>query len=367
MVVDVSHIVSTRSTAVEPCDKYEVEIVDSSSEDESFGKEVQLRNGDSPPPSFGNIAVSNSTDVHFGNKTFYQGPVTIKQFLYDAENISKTNGFIANENKEFNIEGSDNPSFVLETDSNGQTNGKVPFTDSSKNDNTKSDNKKTNNKLLLGIAIAVMATSAAIILVVIFSTKKPSFIPEDSAEQDIRVPIEGPRDPVLSGKLKIISRKEWLAQPPTEPVNKLNLPVPLVIIHHTATDNCSNQAECTFYTRYIQTFHIESKHWWDIGYNFLVGGDGFAYEGRGWESEGAHSFGYNARSIGIAFIGTFNSIEPPKRQIIAAQQLIHKGIKLGYVAKDYKLVAARQLQTTQSPGETLLNLMKTWDNWAQNP
>lgn len=31
---------------------------------------------------FENICVSNSSDVHFGNKTFYQGPVTIKQFVY---------------------------------------------------------------------------------------------------------------------------------------------------------------------------------------------------------------------------------------------------------------------------------------------
>lgn len=32
-------------------------------------------------PSFGNICVENSSDVHFGNKAYYQGPVTIKQFV----------------------------------------------------------------------------------------------------------------------------------------------------------------------------------------------------------------------------------------------------------------------------------------------
>lgn len=32
--------------------------------------------------AFGNVAITNSSDVHFGNKTYYQGPVTIKQFLY---------------------------------------------------------------------------------------------------------------------------------------------------------------------------------------------------------------------------------------------------------------------------------------------
>lgn len=34
-------------------------------------------------PQIGSIAVQNSTDITFGNKTFYQGPVTIKQFLLE--------------------------------------------------------------------------------------------------------------------------------------------------------------------------------------------------------------------------------------------------------------------------------------------
>lgn len=32
--------------------------------------------------NFGNVRVKNSTNVHLGNKTFYKGPVTIKQFVY---------------------------------------------------------------------------------------------------------------------------------------------------------------------------------------------------------------------------------------------------------------------------------------------
>lgn len=34
-------------------------------------------------PNIGSIAVQNSSDITFGNKTFYQGPVTIKQFLLE--------------------------------------------------------------------------------------------------------------------------------------------------------------------------------------------------------------------------------------------------------------------------------------------
>lgn len=35
----------------------------------------------------------------------------------------------------------------------------------------------------------------------------------------------------------------------------------------------------------MQTFHIESRGWGDIAYNFLVGGDGSIYVGRGWDTE----------------------------------------------------------------------------------
>ena len=41
----------------------------------------------------------------------------------------------------------------------------------------------------------------------------------------------------------------------------------------------------------------------DIAYNFLVGGDGQTYEGRGWNVTGAFAPEVNNKSLGIAFIG----------------------------------------------------------------
>lgn len=39
-------------------------------------------------PTIQSIAIKNSTDVTFGNKTHYHGPVTIKQFLVDKGKLS---------------------------------------------------------------------------------------------------------------------------------------------------------------------------------------------------------------------------------------------------------------------------------------
>lgn len=51
------------------------------------------------------------------------------------------------------------------------------------------------------------------------------------------------------------------------------------------------KAECTLRVRLMQTYHMESKRWDDIGYNWLVGGDGAVYEGRGWDKLGSHTLG----------------------------------------------------------------------------
>lgn len=115
----------------------------------------------------------------------------------------------------------------------------------------------------------------------------------------------------------------------------------------------------------IQTFHMESRRWDDIGYNFLVGGDGAVYVGRGWDIQGAHTKGYNVKSICIAFIGTFNKIVPPERQLYAARKLMEEGVKLGKLTPDYKLFGHRQLISSESPGSALYDIIKKWDHWTE--
>lgn len=124
-----------------------------------------------------------------------------------------------------------------------------------------------------------------------------------------------------------------------------------------------SQATCTFRVRFIQTFHIESLDFNDIGYNFLVGGDGAAYEGRGWNKEGAHTKGYNKRTICIAFIGTFNKVAPPERQVFAAKLIIKQGLQLNKLSHDYKLYGHRQLMGTESPGAVLYDQITKWPHW----
>lgn len=84
------------------------------------------------------------------------------------------------------------------------------------------------------------------------------------------------------------------------------------------------QAENVFLVRNIQCFHIESRNWNDIAYNFLIGGDGNIYEGRGWGHVGGHTRGFNLKSIGISFVGCFMGETPPECSLAACKMLIKK-------------------------------------------
>lgn len=88
-------------------------------------------------------------------------------------------------------------------------------------------------------------------------------------------------------KYELVSRDEWKALPPTVKSDDLVHPLGRVMIYHTVTHQCFNKADCFEQVRNIQTGHL-NQNYGDIGYNFLIGGDGRAYVGQGWDLMGAH-------------------------------------------------------------------------------
>lgn len=104
----------------------------------------------------------------------------------------------------------------------------------------------------------------------------------------------------------------------------------------------------------MQNHHI-SQGLGDIAYNFLIGCDGEAYEGRGFTIVGAHTKGFNTTSIGIAFIGDFRTNAPPSASIKKCKALIRKGVAEGYIVSNYSVVGQIDKQSTLSPGIMLYN------------
>ncbi|XP_012257306.2 peptidoglycan-recognition protein LC-like [Athalia rosae] len=335
-----------------------------SSLQQRFDNGVVLPVGESP--SFGDVCVKNSANVHFGNKTFYNGPVTIKQIVYANPAVrgdAETDDGKADGTRCF-AENS------CPTAAEGEKFAGEEAPRAAKKDGEERKAWEWCSCLLTWRCVALMCAMgsclvAAMVVSVVLLTRDTEppptpIFPEipDSSLDDNGIPL---------GKLRFVERAEWGAQPPTEPLERLRLPVPYVFISHTATDFCKTQSECVFRVRFAQTFHIESRNWSDIGYNFLVGGDGYAYVGRSWDFVGAHTYDYNARSIGVSFIGTFNTVVPPKHQLHAVRQLIELGVKGGKISPDYKLLGHRQVSKTLSPGDALYNVIKTWPHWSPTP
>ncbi|XP_044732641.1 peptidoglycan-recognition protein LC-like isoform X2 [Chrysoperla carnea] len=334
------------------------------------------------------LNIVNSSHVRVGDEVHnnYLGPITVNKQLTirDLEVNSDQrphkyaiNGNIESDNCDNSL-GNINPSFTPEN--NCDTQIKTAKLDDGlfiiTNKNIENCNINTQTGKLRSILL--LASPFTLILLIflliggVFLYKNitnRTFVRwrPDTNEQDKNIPIDGSNISIAGPtKLRIIPRQEWIAQPPSQPANVLDLPVPFVIIMHTATESCTTRAQCKYQCRQIQTFHLESNGWWDIGYNFLVGGDGLAYEGRGWYAEGAHTYSYNAKSIGIAFIGTFNTLKPPQIQIEAAKKLIKKAEEMHILTPNYQIIGARDVDATLSPGQEVYDIIQTWPHYSNN-
>ncbi|KAG7307908.1 hypothetical protein JYU34_006523 [Plutella xylostella] len=163
----------------------------------------------------------------------------------------------------------------------------------------------------------------------------------------------------------VLTRSEWGGVNATQEED-LPRPIDLVIIQHTATDTCNTDEECQEYVQWIQIYHMQSLNYWDIGPNFLIGGNGKVYEGPGWLHMGAHTHGYNRKSVGISFIGNFNDIIPTNASLLAAEKLIECGVTEEHLSPSYSLVGHRQLRPTESPGKNLYEIIQKWPHYLEN-
>ncbi|CAH0402749.1 unnamed protein product [Chilo suppressalis] len=171
-----------------------------------------------------------------------------------------------------------------------------------------------------------------------------------------------PKDPRVP--FKFYSRQDWGAAPANDTV-PLNTPVPYVVIHHTYIPGaCHTFEECSRSMLSMQNYHGVTLDWGDIGYNFCVGSEGGAYEGRGWKTKGIHAGRANGISVGICLIGDWRSELPPSMQLETTKALIESGVEKGFIRPDYKLVGHRQVMSTECPGGALYEHISGWEHFS---
>uniref|UniRef100_A0A8C3WFH5 Peptidoglycan recognition protein 2 n=1 Tax=Catagonus wagneri TaxID=51154 RepID=A0A8C3WFH5_9CETA len=164
-------------------------------------------------------------------------------------------------------------------------------------------------------------------------------------------------------------RCRWGAAPYRGSPKPLKLPLGFLYVHHTyvPAPPCTDFELCAADMRSMQRFHQDTHGWDDIGYSFVVGSDGYVYEGRGWHWVGAHTRGHNSRGFGVALIGNYTAELPSEAALRTVRdELPHCAVRAGLLRPDYALLGHRQLVRTDCPGDALFNLLRTWPRFDTN-
>lgn len=132
--------------------------------------------------------------------------------------------------------------------------------------------------------------------------------------------------PYIGARPRIVTRRGWGADEGLRERNfSYTKTVKAVFVHHSASGNNYRCAQAPSVIRSIYRYHVKSSGWRDIGYNFLVDKCGNIYEGRaGGVAKpvmGAHTLGFNSKSMGIAVLGSFGAANPPAASVKAVAKL----------------------------------------------
>ncbi|XP_064813898.1 N-acetylmuramoyl-L-alanine amidase-like [Oncorhynchus masou masou] len=147
----------------------------------------------------------------------------------------------------------------------------------------------------------------------------------------------------------------------------LALPIPFLYIHHTFEPDrpCHSFKQFSRSMRAMQRFHQEDRGWADVPLSFVVGSEGYIYEGRGWHHLGNHTRGQNPYGYGVAFIGNYSSFLPSRHALdLVRQHLAKCAVDGGRLQANFTLHGHRQLVDTSCPGDALYSEIRGWEHFG---
>ncbi|MEU1625658.1 peptidoglycan recognition protein [Streptomyces sp. NPDC020096] len=163
---------------------------------------------------------------------------------------------------------------------------------------------------------------------------------DESVESDtLAAPADDDEPADSAPRPRIIGRAGWHANERLRERGYLyTRTVRAIFVHHTATGNGYRCSDVPRIIRGIYRYHVRSRGWRDIGYNFLVDKCGTIYEGRAGGVDravmGAHTLGFNKNTAGVALVGTFNKHRPSAAALRGLQRI--SAWKLGLYGRNPK-------------------------------
>ena len=158
----------------------------------------------------------------------------------------------------------------------------------------------------------------------------------------------------------IHSRREWGARPVRQdrvvPMGRIHR----ITVHHTAIErSLEGPVAVARHLRNIQGDHMGSQAWGDIGYHYLIDGEGRVWQGREIRFQGAHAGNHqlNRGNLGICLLGNFQHAPPPARQLAALKGLLEKLAARHHVPGE-RIYGHCELKATACPGRFLMAALR---------
>ncbi|MGV9843099.1 FG-GAP-like repeat-containing protein [Streptomyces fungicidicus] len=128
-------------------------------------------------------------------------------------------------------------------------------------------------------------------------------------------------------KPPVITQAEWGASTDYDGTPSYGTEIKAAVIHHTGvdSDNGVSCADSRARMRSIQQEHF-ARGYFDIGYNFVVDRCGQIFEGRSGGMDlpvvGAHDVGFNTDTLGISYLGNFESAHPSRAALDSIARVV---------------------------------------------
>ncbi len=194
-----------------------------------------------------------------------------------------------------------------------------------------------------------------------------------SSSEDVAVTASGYAIP------RYVDRRSWGASLAlTNTASRTQTEVTHMFVHHSAGQTNSSDFAAVVRSYYI--LHTQSNGWADIGYNWLVDGNGVVYQGRAFASNGfidvigAHTGGSNTNSMGVCVIGHYTTVMPTQNALNSLMRVLawkanDKEIDVRarnihpFTGRNYHTISGhRDGSATECPGQRLYTYLPTLRN-----
>lgn len=184
------------------------------------------------------------------------------------------------------------------------------------------------------------------------------YVPPLEGDRGLGLEEAGEAEQGLAGDGVAVSRSEWGAR--ASRCTSSHTPN-RITVHHTVTPN-DDSMSMPARMRQIQSYHMDTRGWCDVGYHFLVGQDGRVYQGRPERKVGAHAASANTNNAGVSYIGDYSSVAPSQAMLDAGARILRSlSQSYGITLNRTQVKGHRQVGTTSTscPGNALYNRLQT--------